>query len=141
MNEVFQDNTIAKYSETKGICIDCGLTLDMEYSYLTISMKDNSYDIDIAALFSSPDNNALILADSENKDGNVFGIFEINNNEDIPTKFYVCKNDKGALIPDYCEQGCFWKNKKYCNMFDNMNFSKETLIKMLKIVIDYACDN
>lgn len=140
LNEVFLDNSIVKYAETKGISIDCGLTLDMEYSYLTISMKDNSYDIDIAALYSSPENNALILSDSEHKDGNVFGVFEINDKEEIPTKFYISKNDNGAQVLDFCEQGCFWKSKKYGKLFDYLSFSNETLIKMFKKVINYICD-
>jgi hypothetical protein len=51
------------------------------------------------------------LADSEHKDGKVFGIFEINDKEDILTKYYICKNDNGAQVLDFCEQGCFWKSK------------------------------
>lgn len=40
----------------------------------------------------------------------------------------------------FCEQGCFWKSKKFGKMFDYVNFRKETLIKMFKKVINYMGD-
>jgi len=140
LEKLFQEKEIIDYSDSKGIITDCGLTLDMEYVSLLISMIYNNETEEIAALYSDPANNALILADSENKNGHVFGVIVIDDNTDIPQKFYISRDDDGAFIPDYCEQGCFWTSKKYSNMFDYIQFSREPIFKMYKKIINYMCE-
>ncbi len=103
-------------------------------------MLHNGDEVDIVAFFSSPENNALILADSENKDGNVFGIVEINDNDDIPKKFYMARGEDGVLISDYCEQGIFWKSKHHQKSFEYVDFNKVPIIKMCKKIINYMSE-
>lgn len=136
LEKVFREKEITDYSISKGLTIDCGITLDMEYASLLISMIYNNKREEIVALYSDPANNALILADSENCNGHVFGVIVINDTTDIPQKFYISRDDEGVLIPDYCEQGCFWQSKKHSKMFEYLSFSKDPIIKMFNL--DYS---
>lgn len=121
----------------KNVIADFGSTLDAEFMYGLFTMKNNNSEIEIAAIYASASKDILLLSDSEHKDGPVYAIFKLSNQEELPLKFYKSLNDSGVDVPDFDVQGDFWKKKPYCCNFAYVPFGRNQIVEVIKQVINY----
>ena len=134
---IFHSKEISTYMTEKNVTADFDPTLDAEFMYGLFTMKKDDVETEIAAIYASASKNTLLLCDSEQKDGPVYAIFTLSNQEDLPSKFYKSLNNSGIDIPDFEAQGDFWKNKPYHSNFAYVPFGKKQIVDVIKQIINY----
>lgn len=137
IDTIFHSKELSSYMQEKNVIADFGSTLDADFLYGLFTMKKDNVETEIAAIYASASKDTLLLCDSEQKDGPVYAIFTLSNQEDLPSKFYKSLGDIGVDIPDFEGQGDFWKNKPYQSSFAHVPFGKKQIIEVLKQIIDY----
>lgn len=110
IDTIFHSEEISSYMLEKNVIADYGSTLDAEFMYGLFTMK---------------------------KDGPVYAIFTLSNQEDLPSKFYKSLDNCGTSIPDFDGQGDFWKNKPYHSHFAYVPFGKKQIVEVIKQIINY----
>lgn len=137
IDTIFHGEEISAYMREKNVIADFGSTLDAEFMYGLFTMKKDSAETEIAAIYASASKDTLLLCDSEQKDGPVYAIFTLSNQEDLPSKFYKSLDNYGVSIPDFDGQGDFWKNKPYHSNFAYVPFGKKQIVEVIKQIINY----
>lgn len=137
IDTIFHSEEISSYMQEKNVIADYGSTLDAEFMYGLFTMKKDDAETEIAALYASVSKNTLLLCDSEQKDGPVYAIFTLSNQENLPSKFYKSLDNCGTSIPDFDGQGDFWKNKPYHSHFAYVPFGKKQIVEVMKQIINY----
>lgn len=137
IDTIFHSEEISEYMLEKNVIADFGSTLDAEFMYGLFTIKKDNAETEIAAIYASASKDTLLLCDSEQKDGPVYAIFTLSNQEDLPSKFYKSIDNSGVDIPDFDVQGDFWKNKPYHSNFAYVPFGKKQIVEVLKQIINY----
>lgn len=132
----FNSYELTNYMEDHNIKANFGLTLDIDFMCFSIGMLQNKQDVEIASGYSNAKSNCIIISDSDYKDGPIFGVIELNENLSLPQKFYIARSENGVDIPEFCEQGDFWKEAPFNKQFAYVPYGKEQIIKMLKQIIN-----
>ena len=128
---------IRKYMETKSVIADFGTTFEIEYAYTICTMKKDNNDVEICSIYSSVQNNALFISDSDNNDGPIFAVIPLDELEAKQPRFYISRNEIGINIKEFQGQSEFWKNGAYSSMFAHVPYGKTQIIEMLKEIINY----
>lgn len=137
IHDIFHSDAITSYMQEKNVNADFGTTYDAEFMYGLFTMHKDDYEHEIAAIYASASKNALILCDSEKKDGPVFAIFPLPEQKDRPDKLYKSVEDTGVDIPDFDAQGEFWKSKKHSSSFAYVPYGNNHITEVLKQIINY----
>lgn len=137
IDNVFHSDEITSYLLEKNISADFGTTFDAEFMYGMFTMEKNNSEYEIASIYASPSKNALIVSDSDYKDGPVFAVFPLPTQSESPKKFYKSCEDSGTEIPNFDMQGAFWNTKPYGNNFAYVPFGKNQLIEIVKEIINF----
>lgn len=136
METLFKSKEIVKYMEEKNVKADFGLTLDIQFSYASISMQKDGQEYIVVSIYSSPQKDSILVSDSENANGPVYAVITLSETANLPSKFYLAKSDTGIEVPNFCEQGEFWKTKPHKDKFDYVQYGKIQLTEMLKKIIN-----
>lgn len=134
---VFQSEEITSFMQEKEVIADFFTTFDAEFIYGLFTMQKDNSPQEIAAIYASASKNALLLCDSDYKDGPVYAIFPLPEQKDIPQKFYKSCEETGVDIPSFDIQGAFWKSKPHSSAFAYVPFGKKQLLEVIKQIINY----
>lgn len=137
IDSVFHSDEITSYLLEKNISADFGTTFDAEFMYGMFTLQKDNSEHEIASIYASPSKNALIVSDSNYKDGPIFAVFPLPAQSESPEKFYKSREDSGTEIPNFDMQGAFWNTKPYSNNFAYVPFGKKKLIETIKEIINF----
>lgn len=132
----FNGKEISDYMAEKNVIGDFGLTLDAQFSYASFTMLKDQHEYEIANIYSSPQEDSLVVCDTNEKNGPVFGVITLSK-EDMPKKFYLSKLEDGIEVVDFCNQGEFWKNNTYNKSFAYVPYGNDKIIQMIKQIINF----
>lgn len=136
IEDIFNSKEITNYMSEKNVKAVFGLTLDMPFSKAIFSIELEGKEYEIASVYSFPNNNSLLISDTVDVNGPVYGVITLSETENLPSNFYLAKSETGIEIPNFCEQGEFWKSKPYKDSFAYVPYGKNKLTDMIKIIID-----
>lgn len=137
IDSVFHSDEVTNYLLKKNISANFGTTFDAEFMYGLFTMQKDDYQHEIASIYASPSKNALIVSNSDYKDGPVFAVFPLPSQAESSQKFYKSCENSGTDIPNFDMQGSFWNNKPYSKNFAYVPFGKNQLIEMIKEIINF----
>lgn len=132
----FKSKEISDYMIEKNIIGDFGFSLDMQFSYASFTMLKDDHEYEMVTIYSSPQEDSLIVCDTNEKNGPVYGAITLSK-EDIPKKFYLSNSEDGIEVIDFCNQGEFWKKNTYNKSFAYVPYGNEKIIQMIKQIINF----
>lgn len=136
LENLFKSKDIVNYMAEKNVIADFGLTLDIQFSKAIFSMIKDGEEYEVASIYSSPQNDSLLVCDTDNANGPIYAVITLSGTADLPSKFYLAKSETGIEVPNFCEQGEFWNTKPHKDKFDYVQYGKKKLIEMIKKIIN-----
>lgn len=138
LESTFADADVQSHLQTKKRKVEFYATNDMEHSSARMTVKDVGLDEEMFCAYHDPLTRSLIINDGQ-KEAVVMAVFPLTVQGNIPQKFYCSKNLEGVVVNNIDHQSDFWGQPPYKNQFFYMDYSKQNLIKLMKMMIDY-CD-